>query len=65
MDNYELLHVTAARLVQVFRRVKFVLVYSDGSIEDGRRIIHKNSTPNVKFCAENQACEPLLFASGA
>jgi glycosyltransferase involved in cell wall biosynthesis len=30
MDNYELLYVVAARLVRVFRRVKFLLVYLDG-----------------------------------
>jgi glycosyltransferase involved in cell wall biosynthesis len=30
MDNYEFLYVVAARLVRVFRRVKFLLVYLDG-----------------------------------
>ena len=30
MDNYEFLYVVAARLVQTFRRVTFVLVYLDG-----------------------------------
>jgi hypothetical protein len=30
MDNYEFLYVLAARLVQIFRRVRFILVYLDG-----------------------------------
>jgi glycosyltransferase involved in cell wall biosynthesis len=30
MDNYEFLYVVAARVVQIFRRVKFVLIYLDG-----------------------------------
>jgi glycosyltransferase involved in cell wall biosynthesis len=30
MDNYVFLYVVAARLVQLFRRVKFLLVYLDG-----------------------------------
>jgi glycosyltransferase involved in cell wall biosynthesis len=30
IDNYEFLYIVAARLVHIFRRVKFVLVYLDG-----------------------------------
>jgi glycosyltransferase involved in cell wall biosynthesis len=30
IDNYEFIYIVAARLVQVFRRVKFLLVYLDG-----------------------------------
>jgi glycosyltransferase involved in cell wall biosynthesis len=30
IDNYEFIYIVAARLVQMFRRVKFVLVYLDG-----------------------------------
>jgi glycosyltransferase involved in cell wall biosynthesis len=30
IDNYEFLYIVAARLVNIFRRVKFVLVYLDG-----------------------------------
>lgn len=30
MDNYEFLYVIAARLVRIFRRVTFVLIYLDG-----------------------------------
>jgi glycosyltransferase involved in cell wall biosynthesis len=30
MDNYEFLYVFAARFVQIFRKVRFVLVYLDG-----------------------------------
>jgi glycosyltransferase involved in cell wall biosynthesis len=30
MDNYEFLYVVAARLLQMFRRVKFLLLYLDG-----------------------------------
>jgi glycosyltransferase involved in cell wall biosynthesis len=30
IDNYEFIYITAARLVHLFRRVKFLLVYLDG-----------------------------------
>ena len=34
MDNYEFLYVVAARLVRIFRRVTFVLIYLDRETSD-------------------------------